>query len=420
MGSLAKMIDFLDDTGKEVTDIREKLEKVQEYFNDNFNNVTKIRTREITWLQENFFEDMSRFPESVQNSYKKNLPEAEKNFEDQLKKLTAEKKKLETSMKKHDALRGKIIAAVKGNNTKLDKREEKLKTRVESYEEELAAYNRRIDELNSGFGFLVNFFRMRSIQKDKDRITEKRDELIESIEEIRGKWQEQLSKMEEKDTVMQEQWLQEKAELAMAREKLDILARDREVLIKRAAFMETLKELTGKEEFVKQAAGEKPKSCRRCKSDNSSNSFFCRYCGEPFCEDRQDVAGSLGELGELNGVFEDLQTGIRQSVSFIALMKGMMKGIETFTTSVKDVKSSQDQYSALSKLKIDVPGSSSTFSAAIKDINSSLRTEFKNLHPADFAASFKAHEEKTFTDKNIESFFTAMGDELDRTTKEQW
>jgi len=420
MGSLSKMIDFLEDTGKDVTEIREKLEEFQKYFNDNFNNVTKVRTREITWLQDQFFEDITRFPDAVQHSYKQKLPEAEKSFEEQLVNLNKEKKKLSSSMTLHDSKREMTIKSIKGNNKKLDNREEKLKVKVAAFEEDLRAYNKRIDELNSGFGFLINFFKMRAIQKEKDRITEKRDELIDAIEELRGKWQEELEKMEVKDISMQEQWLEEKAELAMAEEKLNILTRDRELLIKRSAFMNTLKELTGKEDYVQKAVQEKPKSCRRCKSPNKENNFFCRFCGEPFVEDRTDVAGSLGELGELNAAFESLQTGIRQSVSFIALMKGLMKGIDVFTKSVKDVKSSQDQYSTLSKLKINVPDASSSFAGKIHDINDTFKVKFKRLHPADFAADFKQHEERIFTDKKIEGFFTAMGDELDRTTKEQW
>ncbi len=420
MGSLGKMIDFLEETEGEVKDIREKLEEIQEYFNGNFNNITKIRTREITWLQEAFFEEESEFPKELVQSYEKNLPSARESFEKQFKNLTQRMQKLRGSMTTNDVKRAEIIAAIRGNNKKLDNREEKLKASVGNYEADLAEYNNRIDELNSGFGFIINFFKMKAIQKEKDRLIDRRDDLIDQIEEIRGKWQEQMLKMEEKDTAMQDQWLEEKAELSMTEEKLSILEHNRELLIQRAAFMDSLQDLTGREKFGIQGAPSKPGGCRRCKSDNTSNYYFCRYCGEPFGEDRQDITGSLGELGELNIAFEDVQKGIQESVSFIALMKGLLKGIDVFTGSVKDVKKSQDQYSTLSKLKIDVPGGSAEFSDKIKKINDSLGVKFKNLHPAEFAESFKKYSEEVLTDKKIEAFFTAMGDELDRTTKEQW
>lgn len=420
MGSLSKMIDFLDGTLIEVMEIRQKLEEIQEYFNDNFNNVTKTRTGEITWLQDSFFEDESAFPPEVLASFKKKLPLAEKSFEEELRKLNQQKEKLLKSMAGHDRLREKIITSLKSKNTKLDNREEKLKASVAAYEEELAGYNKRIDELNTGFGFVTNFFRMREIQKEKDRLTENRDVLVDQIEELREKWDAALETMEEKDKEMRETWLKEKAELSMTEEKLTILERDRELLIRRAAFMDTIDDLAGGETFTRTGKDSPPDGCRRCKSDNKSNLYFCRFCGEPFGEDRKDVKGSLGELGELNVAFEDIQKGIRESVSFIALMKGIQKGIEAFTESVEDVRSSQDQYSALPKLKIDVPDKSRTFFEKIKKINEELKVKHKNLHPAEFASYFKSLGEEVFTDKKIESYFTAMGDELDRTTKEQW
>ena len=187
MGSLSKMIDFLDGTLIEVKEIRQKLEEIQEYFNDNFNNVTKNRTGEITWLQHSFFEDESTFPPEVLASFKKKLPPAEKSFEEELRKLNQQKEKLLKSMAGHDRLREKIITSLKSKNTKLDNREEKLKASVAAYEEELAGYNKRIDELNTGFGFVTNFFRMREIQKEKDRLTENRDVLVDQIEELRGR-----------------------------------------------------------------------------------------------------------------------------------------------------------------------------------------------------------------------------------------
>ena len=67
MGYLSDMVDFLEDTFENLTDINEKLDKIQEFFNNNFSNINEVRNREIEFLQNEFFSNLEKFPEKIKN-----------------------------------------------------------------------------------------------------------------------------------------------------------------------------------------------------------------------------------------------------------------------------------------------------------------------------------------------------------------
>ena len=87
MGSLKNMIAFLEDTAETLVSITEKLEKIQSHFNKNFNNVAKIRSDEIEFLQEEFFKDKNLFPDEVNKLFNEGLKSQADIFADRLKEL---------------------------------------------------------------------------------------------------------------------------------------------------------------------------------------------------------------------------------------------------------------------------------------------------------------------------------------------
>ena len=130
--------------------------------------------------------------------------------------------------------------------------------------------------------------------------------------------------------------------------------------------------------------------------------------------------GSLVEIGELNGVHKSLREGMVDSVSFLALVKGINLGVNEFIKSVDSVKDSQDTYSALPNLKIDVPEFSKIFASQISELKPQIEVKEEEVHPEKYKKIFDEYSENVFTEKNIESFFSKMGDELNATTEEQW
>ncbi|OHD63017.1 MAG: hypothetical protein A2176_09330 [Spirochaetes bacterium RBG_13_51_14] len=420
MGNLKGMLDFLRNTQTQLATIQEKLGTIQTYFNDNFNNVNEIRRAELGFLQDSFFKDTGQFPDEIPARYKKKLKEEETAFEKNLRNLEQKRADLEKQLIAADNERLTYFKRLKDRNTELDRREENLKARVAALEGEIGSYNKTIDELDTGLGFITNLFRMRKIQKQKEVLLDKRSTLAMEIDSIRTQWEEVTKKYRGEEREIMEKWNRAQTELSIATEKIDNLKVNRADIIKRAAFVSALGELKGNEIFIAQSsAAAQPTSCPRCKSDNSANRFFCYYCGARFKQDRPDVLGSLGEVGELNSVHANLMKGITGSVSILALIKGISTGVAEFTKSVESVKSSEDRY-PLPKLAINVPDFTRKMAEKITELNPKIDVKFFNLHPLEFSTSFAEYTDKVFTDANIEKFFTGMGDELNRTTKEQW
>ncbi len=421
MGSLSQMIQFLNGTCKTLDEIIGKLDKLQEYFNNNYSNVRTVRNNEIEFLQDEFFSNTKSYPDEFLRDYEKNLKSQEDLYEKNLAKLCNKQKEMRASLEKYNRERLDLFNEIRKSNRKLDIKEEDLKKRIAEYEKEIGEYNRTIDEMNSGFGFVTNFIRMRKIQKNKDKLIDMRDLLVGEIEEIRARWQDELGEKDELEKVLLEEWNNCNVELSIINEKVENLTKNRDELIRKGAFMATLENLKGNESFLSGSVKTAPPDkCSRCSSENKGNRFFCNYCGERFSDDRPDLMGSLMETGELNSVHENLITGIEKSVSFLALMKGLNKGVAEFTKSVSSVKESQDTYSALPNLSINVPEFSRDMADRVEKLNDKINVEFFNLHPKEFSESVSAYEKKVFTDENIEKYFNKMGNELDKTTKEQW
>ncbi len=421
MGSLKGMLQFLGQTQDTLEGITGKLNKIQEYFNNNFSNVSMIREGEIDFLQKEFFGDPGSFHEKIRSGYSAETGRQEEIYREKIEELRQDLKKFQEEMESADEKRIVHLKRLKRSNASLDKKEEKLKEDITRCEERIGAYNKKIDELNTGFGFVLNLFKMKKIEDEKEELIETRDSYVESIEDIRSKWEEKSGAFEETEKEIKNSWNRAQVELSMIREKIDYIMKNREEIIKKAAFTGTLNKLKGDEDYLtKKINSEKPAKCKRCGSGNKKNNFFCFYCGERFAEDRPDIDGSLIEIAELNEVYTKLLEGVKMSVSFLALMKGLTKGVKEFIKSVRSVKDSQDKYPSLPNLDINVPDFTLKFYDIMKDLESKINVEFYNLHPAEFSQSLEEYEKKVFTDKNIENFFSKMGDELNSTTKEQW
>ena len=421
MGNLKSMVEFLESAILTASVIDDKLNKIQEHFNINFNNVVNVRTSEIDFLQNEFFKDPAKFPSEIKDLYNKNVYEQRKKFNQNLTKLSEQKEKLEKEIKTLSDKSFAYFNNLKKINSELDKKEEEIKIEINSLEDEITAFNKKIDELNTGFGFITNFFSMKKIENEKEILLKKRERLLSSIEIIRNKWIEKEKELLGLDTEAREKWSGLYTDFSLTSEKIKSLTADMDILIKKAAFTESLAALHGDEKFLITATGITDISkCRRCSSKNEKNYFFCNFCGEPFSENRKDIEGSLVEAGELNRVFYALTDGIRQSVSFIALIRGVKEGMNTFLKSLKDIKKTEDTYSELPALKIDIPEVSAKFSGHLREFEKKLDIDFFNLHPAEFASKMLAETETLFTIKNIEMFFSSMGEELNKRTKEQW
>lgn len=424
MANLANSINFLEKTNKDLNSIIGKLVELQIYFTENFNNVVEIRNNEYEFLQDEFFKDRSSLPDKIGKLYDIELEAQEKEFDKNFEELEKQRKALEKTLEDIDKTRTDLLDRFRRYNTDLDREEERLKKAVEGFEKKIKEYNRKIDGLNRGFGFILNLFNMKKIQKEKEKFLKARNNLVKDIERVRKTWQKKEKEISKELEDLKKSWNDPHTEHSLVIEKLNYLKGNREQIIKKATFAEALKTLKGNEDFILELIQsdrpDPPSACPRCKSDNKNNTFFCMYCGERFFDDRLDIQGSLVEVGELNTVFENLLEGMKETVSVLALMKGLKKGVEAIKKSYQDVKASQDRYPSLSTLKIPIPPKSEKMPQYIEQLDKQIEVEYKNLHPHEYYDQFKIYMDEYFVEKNIKEYFESFGDELNKATSEQW
>jgi len=421
MDDLGKMISFLKDTGDTLQHITGTIDTLMNHYNTNFNSVTAVRNDEYRFLEGEYFTHPELFPEEIHQLFRKEHGTQDTLYRKKLDELHEQLDTVTREQKKVNKNRDSLLDDITKKNRTLDTREEVLKKRIAGLDTKIDEYNRTIDTLNSGLGFLMNFFRMRKIQKTKEDILGERAVLIEEIEEVRDKWLTAHAESTGTENTLIEEWNNNNVQQSILAEKIRYLHDNRPELVNKAALHAVLTSHPWK--GIQPEGGlpeDIPASCTVCGLQNTAQQYFCRYCGSRFAGDRTDVSGSLTEIGELNEVYTVLETGMKQSVSFLALMKGILQGTKEFVKSVSSVKASQDQYSSLPALRIAVPETSAAFAEKIKELSASLESGDYERHPLDFSDRVREYSDSVFTEKNISQFFNAMGEELNKATGEQW
>lgn len=197
-------------------------------------------------------------------------------------------------LKEINSSRISFMDSLKKSNLTLDSKEENLKEKINLLEDEINSYNKKINEMNTGFGFITNFFTMKKTDRLKKELLDKRNEHIDQIENIRNKWIKAETDIGQQDSQIQEKWTYLQAEYSILTEKILNLETTREDLIKKSAFTEAIGSLSGYEKYLSiNAEKEKPGKCRSCNSRNLKNIFFCDFCGSPFQRTGQTLKGAL-------------------------------------------------------------------------------------------------------------------------------
>jgi hypothetical protein len=134
-----------------------------------------------------------------------------------------------------------------------------------------------------------------------------------------------------------------------------------------------------------------------------------------------DADLAIRELLGLRVQIADATQGIGDSAELIGLMGGIASGLEKLQTSVESVKQEQDMHSELANLKLNTPPVVTQFHGIWDELLPIVKDScMVAQHPKDFHATISAEIGGHLTDKQIEAMFVALGDELNRATKEQW
>lgn len=414
MGRLRDLRRYLDGRKEVLRRAEAGLLALQEKYEMYFAEVTRTRESELVQLIEMTRADRSTLPRWYNAEIDETSAKVDRALTDEVVVLETQAVSLREEAEAIRATSGRAEKRIRGRNTRLDAEEEELKGRTALLLENIDRYNKQIKAMGGGFGFFVNFFKMRSMAKEKERLSREHGDVEARIDALRARWLLEEGRHVGREVERRTQWEDLEHRAAVESARIEALRTKRSDILVRSTVEKILE---GRRPTLKEPGTEDPR-CPRCHMPNPADHHFCHICAIRLGEDRQDFDGSLEEMEEINRHFERFSSGMESCQEIIGLVRGMISGIKAFAKSVDDVQASEDKY-PLSKLRIDVPQSSREFGGQFDRLAQFADQDY-SLHPALFAGRFHQYFAEIFTEANIQAFFESMGEELSRQAEEQW
>jgi hypothetical protein len=414
MGTLKDFSAYLDDRRAVLGRVEKKLGALLEKYETFFGEVARVREAELGQLRD-LLRAGKDVPPDVRSEVEQAAAQQGELFDKKLAELQRQWRDLQA---KADKVRSESLAEeqrLRPMNTALDSEEESLKERNAQLLASIERYNAQIREMSWGFGFFWNLFRMRALQKERQRLDREQADVAARIEVLRLRWQEREQGYAKREADRQAEWVRLRTEAAALASKVEYLQGSRERLVERGALE---KVLFGRAPQLSEPKADDP-ACPRCRQRNAPESHFCRICAQRLSPDRPDFLGSLAEIAEVNWHFERFAEGVRACQEILGLVGGLRSGTLNFSRSVNDMIESQHRHS-LGLLQIDVPASSVQYAKSFDELLARVEQSGASLHPLEFAQQIHTMVQQTFTEPRIKAFFETMGQELSRQAERQW
>ncbi|MBN2494378.1 MAG: hypothetical protein JXR96_07310 [Deltaproteobacteria bacterium] len=416
MGCLKNFRAYLDERLARLAEAESRLCELQEKLETYYQEIERVREQEFGQLAALLGADRGGLPVDLTAELDRHLDAERQAFDAKVAELRSEH---DARVRDAEEERAKSLAAereIRRKNRDQDAAEEELKARVEDLLGEIDAYNVRIRQMSSGFGFLANFFKVRRLYKVKKRLDQQHRDLAARIEDLRVKWKLAEEEFEHDEQQRKSHWRESMAEAAARQTKIDYLSSARSRIVQRGALERLL--YVRRPELAEPASSDP--ACPRCGQPNPAASHFCRICAERLGEDRPDLDGSLAEMAELNLHFERFGQGMRACQEIIGLVRGLKTGLESFGKSVDDMLHNQSRYN-LGPLDVHVPDSSASYGAHFDELaDMVVDSAGLSLHPVHFAERIQALVGEVYTEDSIKAYFEAMGEELSAKAEASW
>ena len=271
-------------------------------------------------------------------------------------------------------------------NPALNQREEELKAEAANQQAEIAKVDAQLAQAAAGIGWLFRFGKIHQLRELRHRWEIALYATQGKLFEVRSTWQKQHDQTADSESRLQKAWRFRTADIARYTEELQKLQDDLAGVCRREALTAMLADL------------KQPQPTGIAAAD-----------------------AAIPKLLSLRAQVADATLGIGDSAEMIGLLTGIDGGLEKLNTSVKSIKEEQDMHSELSDLKLTAPPEVLEFHKIWDRLAVVVQDEAAACErPQEFHKSIAYAVGEKLTDKQIEAMFVALGDELNRATKEQW
>jgi uncharacterized phage infection (PIP) family protein YhgE len=383
---LATMIAYMDGQCSKINALVQEIEEIQRAFETRFVDTQEqfdnTRARLAAWVEAHGWEQ----PAWLAAEITERLPKVRKDKQERLTKVAHEIADLADQRTSVERQNETMISALKDNNPRLNEREEKLKQQQAETQAELDERTAQWRAAGGGLGWLLRAGQVRKLRAEAESLADRVHDLNSRLTEVRNAWASIEQKTGEQETNLQQAWRLRTAEIARLKREQTALQTDLDRVVREAALDEILNSIA------------QPKS------------------GED-----ADFDQLLTDLVTLHDQNRDYQAGITQVAELMGIMKGVCEGLKRMEESVQGVKQEQDMHSELRDLELAAPPVALQFHTLWDRLEPIVQDEkFAAQRPRDLASRLRQTIGEGLLPAAIDAMFTALGNELDRATKEQW
>ncbi len=267
---------------------------------------------------------------------------------------------------------------LKALNPELDAQEEALKRDLAALESQAMQLDKDIERKARWFGMYLRKREIMDLADELKRVDERLEATGKALDEVRRRWNTELTAGHEMETGLQEQWKQNEIRVARLRQDLATLEAD----------------LQGEAE---------------------TRALFGMVAGEKSAPATgiAEVDAQLEEVNRLCDLVDEQEEALTAGAEMLGMLSGLGQGLDGFRESVGSVRQEQDAHSELARLYVDVPPQVEGFHQTWDELAKYVVDEKQMAaYPGHFYRALRATLDERLTPATIEGVFTDMGNAL--------
>jgi hypothetical protein len=377
---------IVDKTGR-IRTVSQEMEEIQVGFNSNYVEWKAEHDATLERLVEMVLVQMEEVGPELKDRIEKRVVE-ERRLVDERRRELRDTLIPQAQAEADDLIKEgrSVVESMREENPRLNEREEQLKAEWVELDQELAGLNERVRRLSGCLGVMINFFKINKLDRQRQRVIGQMYEVRRQLRDVRQEWQETRRDADAEEDRLQIRWQERVREVAQIQGELDYLDEEskREDLVLRRATRHVLDDLKG------------PIPCPA-----------------------DDIKTELDAMIALNIQTDATQRALGAVSGLIALLGGVIEGMNRFDQSVTGLIAEQRMHSAhLGRLDIDVPDDVEAFHEQWEGLAQKVRDDGQLCEtPTEFLTVVLPEFEDKLSEAAIKGSFEGLGRALTAATR---
>ncbi len=376
--SLAELDSTLNQWAGQILSVSGELEEIQTRYVSAYQESKEKHDQALKALSVQAASQLEAIPAEVRSKIEARLVTERQTLEKRRQELRTERvpkaeQEADTLLRQAQGLTVRISQ----KNPELDKKEEALKAKRLKMEQQLAIFNKSIEQRSGCLRSLFNFSKLIELDRERHKLIGLMEQNAADLRMVREEWEKARREFQEEEEGLQEKWLFANLQAAELREELAQLdddARRDQLALQRAVF------------------------------------FVLDEWKDTIPPGGAALIEEINAMAQHNIQTDDYQAGLGKVAGLIALLGGVAQGLQGFRSSVQSIEKEQSTHSAyLKAISVQVNERVLTFHEGWKGLRDKVRDEQAlGQDPNQFGAIFDQEAAGWLSQKNITDMFDML------------